>query len=310
VEVRAEATSSSGLPVSWSKLTRRWGCWYREQRGTEAVIENVENGDLVGLRCPNRFTPDYREKYYAKCKSLERGLQNQYGERLHTAMLTLTCSSTDDEDNWRGPIDHLDDLLASWEAVRRALSRVLEGRRWEYLAVVEPHESGYPHIHLGVLVDGVITASQFAPVIEAHLRNSEGAGAEAHDLDDEDTVSVHRASGRGDDLQSLGSYLAAYIGGEYESEATEQPAHVQRFYSLMWATGRQWFRPSQGAQEFMQPEDASDDEESAGEWRFVGISPSGDPENDLIECEGGGRVHLRRTRQPEPPPMPPPTRGS
>jgi hypothetical protein len=104
-------------------------------------------------------------------------------------------------------------------------------------------------------------------------------------------------------VENLGAYLAAYMAGEYGSEATEMPEHVQRFYATMWATGRQWFRPSNGAQALMKADD-DDGHDDGHEWAFIGIAPDGDPEEELIEIDPatkGGTVY-RRLRTDMPPP--------
>jgi hypothetical protein len=102
-------------------------------------------------------------------------------------------------------------------------------------------------------------------------------------------------------IENLGAYLASYIAGDYEVDALEQPDYVQRFYATMWATGRQWFRPSNGAQEYMQPDE--DEEESVREYELVGISPDGEfeDEEDVIEVEGGGSVSYVRIGDRPPP---------
>jgi hypothetical protein len=285
--------------VTWNEATERFRSWYSDQRETEIVVEN-ELGETAAFRTPNRFTPDYREMLYAKAQALERGLRERWGKLLHTGMITLSATSTDSEGNPRPPVEHLEDLLSSWEAVRRALSRVLDGRDWEYLAIIEPHESGYAHIHLGVFVKGPVVREQFRPVIDAHLRNSDGAGREAHEITDgeDSAVSVHRTThpSRESGVENLGAYLAAYMAGEYGVEATEMPAHVQRFYATMWATGRQWFRPSNGAQELMQP---AEEESDPDEWSVVGIAPDGEPEEEIIEIDPAttGGVPYRRLRR-------------
>jgi len=295
--------------VSWENATDRFEAWYDDQRDTKVVVENSK-GDRTGFRTPNRFTPEYREMLYAKAQSLERSLRERWGRMLHTAMITLTGSTTDDDGNPRPPVAHLRELLSSWEAVRRALSRVLDGREWEYLAIIEPHASGYAHVHLGVFVKGPVVAEQFQPVLDAHLRNCPTAGAEAHQLfdenGDEDAVAVHRSADRrnNEGIENLGAYLAAYMAGEYGAEATEMPEYVKGFYATMWATGRQWFRPSNGAQEFMQPEDDETDEEMAEDWRLIGIAPDGDLDDEIVEIDpeaARGSVY-RRLRRDEPPP--------
>jgi hypothetical protein len=307
-KLREEVTypSISGVEaVTWEEAVERFRSWYMDQRGTEIVVQN-EVGEVESFPTPNRFTPEYREMLYAKAQALERGLRERWGKLLHTSMVTLTASSTDEEGNPRPPVGHLNELLSSWEAVRRALSRVLSDREWEYLAILEPHESGYTHVHVGVFVKGPVVAEQFQPVLDAHLRNCDAADREAHRIVDEDgeedTVRVRHAShpSRQDGVENLGAYLAAYMAGEYGAEATEMPEHVQRFYATMWASGRQWFRPSNGAQELMQPPE-DEEEGTALEWEVVGIAPEGEPEEEVVEIEPGqaGGVPYRRLEREE-----------
>jgi hypothetical protein len=287
--------------VDWKEATDRFGEWYDGQRDTKIVIEN-ELGEQSAFNTPNRFTPDYREMLYARSQALERGLRERWGKLLHTAMVTLTASTTDDSGRSRPPVEHLQELLSSWESVRRSLHRVLEKREWEYLAIIEPHESGYAHIHIGVFVKGPVVVEQFSPVLDAHVRNCSSANQQAHDLTEQVTVRKASHPSRNNGVENLGAYLAAYMAGEYGTEATEMPDYVQRFYTVMWATGRQWFRPSNGAQELMQPPDDGGGDEH--DWRLVGIAPGGEPEEELIEIEPeestGVRYRIVRTDMPPP----------
>jgi len=300
--------------VPTEEAVRRFDSWYSESREGKIVVEN-QYGERAGFRTPNRFTPEYREMLYAKGQSLERSLREQWGRLLHTAMITLTASTTDGHGRPRPLVDHLLDLLESWEAVRRALSRVLDGREWEYLAILEPHKSGHAHVHLGVFVKGPVVAEQFQPVLDAHVRNCPTAGEEAHQIldegGDEFAVTVHRIAdernGTLDGLENLGAYLAAYMAGEYGLEATEMPGHVRAFYATLWATGKQWFRPSNGAQQYMQPstEGAEADADAGGpdwvgdEWEAVAFAPEGDVTDEetliRIDPESSGGVAYRWT---------------
>jgi hypothetical protein len=315
-KLREEVTYDSldGVEAhDWATSTERWASWYEDSRGTQVVVENSK-GERTGFRQPNRYTPEYREMLYAKAQSLERSLREKWGRLLHTGMVTLTCSTTDDEGRLRPPVEHLRDLLKSWEAVRRALGRVFDGREWERLAIIEPHKqrsAGYAHIHIGVFVKGPIVAEQLQPVLDAHLENCPTAGEDAHQLFDEDgepdAVSVHRAADERnrDGIENLGAYLSSYMAGEYGAEATEMAEYVQGFYALMWATGPQWWRPSNGAQQYMQPEEESqdDEEELAEDWSLVGIVPDGDLDDEIIEIDpeaARGSVY-RRLRWDRPP---------
>jgi hypothetical protein len=276
--------------VTWREAVHRWRRYIEDQRDVQGVFENV-SGDRVRGSDPHRFSPDYADKQYAKLKDLERGMQAQYGRRLHTAMLTFTASSTDDEDRPLPPVDHLHELEASWSAVTRALRRSLEGRRYERLAILEPHKSGYVHIHVAVFVEGVVAPETFEDVIDAHVRNCDLASEDAHDLDDDSTVSIRWAGGDRDDgddhLDELAIYLAEYLG-TYGDDPLDEPDHVQQANALLWATGKQRWRPSNGAQAYMAT--ASVDDTTT--WEFVGIE---DGEGEFYEATTGGGVTRMET---------------
>jgi hypothetical protein len=300
VSLRAEVIEEDGTGLqakTWREAVWDWRDYCEETEETAAVFEN-EEGERVKGSDPHRFAPDYADKQYAKLKDLERGLREDYGKRLHTAMLpALTASSTAGEGGGAvPPVDHLNELLASWEAVTRALRRVMEGRRWEYLAILEPHESGYLHVHIAVFVDGPVRGETFAPVMEAHTRNCELAGEEAHEV--EDVQVRHVGADRGEEtIGNLGTYLAEYLGpydeeGE-KQEPTDAPEHVQQANAVLWSTGRQRWRPSNGAQSYM----AANCSESSGEWELVGIE---DGDGELHEAGGGfGGVTRVETFTPE-----------
>jgi hypothetical protein len=301
VTLRSEAvreTMTGAVACSWREATRRWRDYIEESRETAAVFENA-SGDRTKGGDPNRFMEGYSNKQYAKLKDLERGVRAEYGKRLHTAMLTLTASPTDDDGDHIAPVDHLDGpegLLSSWTAVTRALRRATEEPRCEWLTILEPHQSGYLHVHIAVFVEGVVRPEQFRPVIEAHLRNCDRAGPEAHRVDPDDpdqrsAVSVrHVGSDRGEDeIENLGTYLAEYLG-TYDGDPLDQPDHVQAANAVLWVTGKRRWRPSQGAQTFMRTNRG--DPEEFTEWEFVGIE---DGEGEVHECDSGDGVDRATT---------------
>lgn len=299
VKLREEVVEPVGqeeLAVSWAEARDRWRKWFSERRGAGLVYENAAGERCTGPQ-ETRFHESYSGRLYAKLKDLERGLTDAYGDRFHTALLTFTASSGRPGE-WVRPVDHLDDLLSSWEAVRRALHRQMEGRRWEYLMVLEPHESGYPHVHVAVFVDGVVSAGEFEPVIDAHLRNCDRAGEEAHEYDS--VITVKRVAQERDrdlgEIGNLGSYLGEYLG-IYDGDPLDAPDHIQRFNALLWATGRQRWRPSNGAQEYM----AFDPPEPTGLWELVGVTYDGGETVEPVNPDGGG-VEWRETWVDRPPP--------
>ena len=295
-EVRDYYDMTGDRPRSWEGTLEAWRAYIEDKRDVEAVFEN-ELGDRATGSKPHRFHPDYADKQYAKLKDLECGISEAYGRRLHTAMLTFTASSRPDGDPLP-PVDHLDGLLESWDAVRRALDRVLDGHRYERLAILEPHKSGYLHCHMAVFVDGAVDRATFAPVIEAHVRNCDLAEPEAHAVDDDSTISVRHA-GRDRDLDDDGAldelaiYLAEYLG-TYGEEALDQAEHVQMANAVLWATGRQRWRPSNGAQSYM----ATEPREADSDWRLVGIEK--DEEFYPAEAGSGGVETFVTSTDPPP----------
>ena len=300
-EVRDYYDITGDRACSWEDAVTAWRAYIEDKRDVRTVFEN-QHGERASGSKPHRFHPDYADKQYAKLKDLERGISEAYGRRLHTAMLTFTASSRPDGEPLP-PVDHLDGLLESWDAIRRALDRQLDGRRYERLAILEPHKSGYLHCHMAVFVDGRVTRETFGPVIEAHVRNCDLAAWDAHDLDDDTTISVRHA-GRDRDLDDDGAldelaiYLAEYLG-TYGEEALDQAEHVQMANAVLWATGRQRWRPSNGAQSYM----ATQPREADSDWRLVGIERD---DEFYPAIEGSGGVETFTTSTDRGPPNPPP----
>jgi hypothetical protein len=294
-EVRDFGAVVGDRSVTWREATHRWRDYIRDKKDVKAVFENQETAARVRGSDPHRFAPEYADKQYAKLKDLERGLRGEYGKRLHTAMLTLTASSTDDEGDPLPPVDHLDGLLSSWEAVTRSLRRCMEGRRYERLAILEPHESGYLHLHVAVFVDGVVRGQEFAPVIEAHLRNCDLAGEDAHDVTDRSTISVrHVGSDRSEEtVANLGTYLAEYLG-TYGDDPLDEEEKVQMSNAVLWATGRRRWRPSNGAQRYMRTNRGETD----SEWSLVGVE---DGDGEFYEVQEGSGGVRRFTTGTDPP---------
>ena len=268
-------------PISWNGAITQFRDYIRDKEDVQSVFENTV-GDCIQGNKPHRFHPEYSSKQYAKLKDLERGISEAYGKRLYTAMLTFTASSTDDSGNPLPPVDHLDGLLESWDAIRRSLDRVFDENRYERVAILEPHKSGYIHIHMAVFVDGIVTSTQFEPVIESHVNNCDLAGWTAHDLDEDDTISVRHAGADrqpgynhalaegiehdSDQLAEIAIYLAEYLG-VFDADPLDTPEHIQAANSVLWATNRQRWRPSNGAQQYM----ATNPRDPDSDWQLVGI---------------------------------------
>jgi hypothetical protein len=215
---------------------------------------------------------------------------------MTTVMLSLTASSTTDDGGARPVVDHLYDLEASKDAVNTALSRVLDGRRWERVVIPEQHKTGYIHWHWAIIVEGPVEAGDFRPVIDAHLRNCPAAERDAHQIlpgePKNSAVSVR------EDGESLPAYLMSYTlgdGDEYGHDPLQAPEERQMMYAVLWATNKRYWRPSNGAQQHM----TLDLEPAEGEWELIGLHDG--RSGELREVSGStGGVTMFETWDPPP----------
>ena len=280
-DVVVESEQGDRRARSWAAATREWRSWLSEAQETSAVFTGVnDEGETKEITTPleNRFMESRQKQLYAKLRDLERGVRGEYGEWLTTAMLTFTASNMSGAgDWWRCPANHLDDLLGSWPAIRRALHRQLENREWEYARILEPHKSGYVHVHVAVFVRGDVPESLFAPVMDAHVRHCLPASEEAHRVEG-DAVSINR------DVSNVAAYLSSYLM-KWGEEPLDAPEHVQRFNALLWATGTRRWSVSNGAQEYMSFEPPEHESEYVYELTHIDVGTERYP----IE-RGGGDV--------------------
>lgn len=264
--------------------------WYNGYRHAHLRFKSPD-GEIVRAPMKNSHQPAYGAKYYARIKALERQVRHEYDD-LHVVMLTFTGSTRNAKGGWRCPADHLRDVVSSWRpnrgrGVYHALRDSLDGKAWEYGLVLEHHKSGYGHVHCAVFVDGEVTAEDFYPAIDAHLRCCEIAHRDAHDYfaTEVDTrpISIRKvvtdfdyslAAGMGllhdqpindpnpkrpdlEDLEGMvsnvGSYIAEYIGA-YGAPLFERSLGELMFRASCWATGSQMVRFSNGANEMIRKE--------------------------------------------------------
>jgi len=217
--------------------------WYADY--LRSHIEYVDpNGETVRSRLENSYMPEYGDRYYAKIKGLEREIGREY-EGLTTVMLTDTASTETVNGEPRAPADHMRDIAGGWDVQRKELHRLLDGYRWEYAKVWEPHESGYGHMHIGVFVedpDDDLAAEDFGGVMRAYYENCKPAGWEAHKP--ENAVSVTH------EVHDLGCYLSEYIGA-YGEEMLSRSVSERLFYAITWATNTRRVEFSNGAQDLI-----------------------------------------------------------
>ena len=188
--------------------------WYIEQEDLDLVFEGPD-GETVKSPAPNSYSREYGEKHYGRLKDIEEQAVRDSPD-LHTGMLSLTASGTDEDGMQRPPGEHLQGIQDTWSRyTRRELQRVMEGagferydssidyeladavgwalddeegaaKWWEYATVVEPHpgegaNGGYGHFHVAVFASHPIAEEMFHSVVDKHVSRCEYAGEEAHE---------------------------------------------------------------------------------------------------------------------------------
>lgn len=229
-------------------VVNEWREWFEGYRN--AHIEYLDpDGETVRTPLENSFQPEYGKRYYGKLKGFEREAGRQW-EGLTTVMLTFSATNENAKGHRRCIADHMRGIADGWSAARKAVHRVLDGYRWEYARVWEPHQSGYGHMHVAIFVEDPadeIAAEQFRPVMRSYVGRVDPAGSEAHGLT---TLGLGDAVSVNSDVNNLGTYISEYIG-IFGQEPTERPVSEQVFYSICWATGTRRVDFSNGAHELM-----------------------------------------------------------
>ena len=227
----------------WYSVVDEFRDWYESYERSCLEFENPE-GEIVRGKLTNSYQPEYGDKYYAKLGDLERAIDRKH-DSLTTVLQTFTCSNLNRQGEYRPVGDCMRDVVSGVNTARKMLHKILRGYEWEYVRVVEPHKSGYGHIHIAVFIDdpnNEIDAEMFRPVMESYVNNCTAAGWEAHKPDNSVSVS--------EDIESLPAYISKYIG-QYGEPPTERSIEEQMFLAATWATNTRRLDFSNGAQELI-----------------------------------------------------------
>lgn len=284
---------------TWGQALEAWEAWIERYDPLGIRFVDTVTGEVVTGDLETSYSPSYARRYYAKFKSLEDGVEAEYDDPS-TVMLTFTASNRDEDRNYRPPVDHIDEIASTWRNnTRQQLRYVIEEKlgieEWCYGTIMEPHKSGYGHLHTAVFVDGEIDPEDLQPVMETHVKNCEGAGPEAHEYKpsnpEDSAISVNRNS----EIGNLGSYLAEYLGEGSFDDPLEKPRYIRRFCAMVWASGLRRIRFNNRGYELMEigeseyaegPKDPSTVELVRGD-RAVDMEPDFDRAEVVIPQDDG-----------------------
>jgi hypothetical protein len=258
--LREEAVTVKGRAKKWSDVVDTFKDYiWREWKA--AKTWNAEKGVRP---TSHRFTEKASMDRYGRTLGADRAAQRLWGKSLTTVHVVRRARPFGENGQPQPPADHLADLLAGNSNVYRSYRRHIKenhGLTYARLSVVEPHQSGYAHLHDGLWVndpENVIGETDIYPALDAHLRAVDQARPRNHGPD---AVSVHQnpetESHPSDPEGSppttgLPREATEFLGGfaphEKDVEREENAPNVLqsekgplRFYALLWARGvRQW----------------------------------------------------------------------
>lgn len=174
-------------------LTKTSLCHFRitGTRESETVVSDVEY--------IHRWTDTYRRAWIAKLYQLEEWHRR---EGLPVTLLTLTTYQNGWYSHQKGRNltipESFEALKTGWVKLAKILRKELN--KIDYFWVMEPHESGYPHMH-------VVLFAEIEPGLQdkiSSLWESYGAGSRAHGVDFE-------IRPKNKSIESLRNYLLKYL---------------------------------------------------------------------------------------------------
>lgn len=268
--------------------------YVEDKEGSTLVFgDRGERDRAIVLPYNHRWTPAYRKKVYAALKDGERALERKYGsESISTTLLTLTAHQRDENGDPRPFAQVLRELKDGWKNFRKVMDRATGRFDTEYMTVIEPHKSGYAHLH--VIVFGVAKPSLREKVKEMWVEKYGIGGDKAHD----DAVSV--AKDRSAQVESPAQYAMNYLSQTFcRKDGDQQTVEAYRaFAATLWVTEKRQFSTSEWLSERMKRESKS----GGGDWVFIGVG--GDFEEGVYEGEVAEELirHVDEGRGWEPPP--------
>jgi hypothetical protein len=275
--VVSETVAQGAIP--WIGAIAEMLEWYEGYRdrslrlGRGSEVRGDHESFLVDM--DNSLTPAYQSKQYARLNAFKRqfiGGEYPNGEEVEgefsdpvTVLFGLTSSSLRDDESHRPPVDHDREIREAWKgssgSVKRTLRYVLEDclgletGEYAWWWQSEPHPgpekaaTAYSHSHPVVVFDGAAVSDEAAatdpetyrPVVAKHVAECEGAGWEAHGLDD--AVSVREA----DDIEDFASYVAEYLSVAPDDDLLERSDEYLMWAASQWATTTQKYSRSKWA---------------------------------------------------------------
>lgn len=232
----------------------------------------VSEGDTIALDYEHRWMSRYRRETYAKIEAMEQHVKRHYGESVPTTLVTLTAGQSDRDGNPLPPASVMEDMREGWSKLRKQISRKTSGYDSEYIKVWEPHESGYPHLH-------VVIVGAYLKTLEDDIRR---LWCERYDIGEPWAQDVNARLNEQESALDAVGYALKYIKKGFPKDEDDIRAsdRVERahnripekpgmdvFHSMLWALDIRQYSASQG---FTQAA-ARDSPDTGYSWEYRGM---------------------------------------
>lgn len=244
-------TATLGFHAYQDKIDQETGPWQKESKRMDYA---------------HRFTPTYQKGQIASFYQLEAWMKdnprcvtlltlttyhgtNKYGQEAHSeAARGITI------------MDAFDNLKWGWDRLRKVLHKEIPGL--DYVGVLEPHQSGYPHLHFFLFTTG--------PISQAVQDKCARLWAEKYQLGNQErgvNFSFHEPDEK---IGSIRNYLSKYLCKAYYQTVGKYPNADSRnemtpgryiFYALVWKYGWRLVQKSNRLSQVMAYHKKSDDTE-------------------------------------------------
>ena len=210
-------------------------------------ISGFNNQDNKGIKkyfaANHRWTTGYRKKLLAKLYLLD-----EYIEQNPSAVTLLTLTVYQDGEyseqitGKKLSIQESFELLKkSWKKLSMMIRTILPGT--EYIWIVEPHKTGYPHLHL-------VLFSDVSMGIQEKIKTLWSEKYQAGSLEHGAQFEIRRPDQA---IESLRNYLMKYIAKGFISTDSRYggdgwSASELVFNACVWEGGYRTFQPSRGLQ--------------------------------------------------------------
>lgn len=220
------------LHACHKKRVFEWVSYLSYTKHLSFTVKGISNGENISYEVPylHRWHPSYKNRMLAKFYQLDDYLNNKFGSsgRVPCTMITFTLQQRLDYSDYD---DSFKKLINSLAKFRKVLNYYYGQQSW--FRVMEPHKSGYPHIHMAYFYN--IPKEDYKGLKDLWALKYGTSDFPDIALDFKQSSEYENST----DLKSVKNYLIKYLTKTFHSE--NMSATAKLFHSTMWYFGyRSW----------------------------------------------------------------------